>query len=72
MGLSALAYGHGRFGSKSNLDARNAMSASTQIVLQNSQNALRPICRNQTKQAEIADRYSLQAVTEVAREFIAI
>ena len=49
-----------------------AMSALTQIVLQNSQNAVRPIFRKQTKRAEIAERNSLQAVTEVACEFIAV
>jgi hypothetical protein len=38
------------------------------IVLQNSQNAVLPISRKQTKQAEIAERHSLQAVTEVACE----
>ncbi len=38
------------------------------IVLQNSQNAVLPISRKQTKRAEIAERYSLQAVTEVACE----
>jgi hypothetical protein len=37
-------------------------------VLQNSQNAVLPISRKQTKRAEIAERYSLQAVTEVACE----
>ena len=40
--------------------------AKVPIVLQNSQNALRPISRKSTKRAEIADRYSLQAVTEGA------
>src|SRR6478752_3752981 len=39
-----------------------------QIVLQNSQNAVLPISRKQTKRAEIVERYSLQAVTEVACE----
>ena len=39
-----------------------------QIVLQNSQNAVLPISRKQTKRAEIAEQYSLQAVTEVACE----
>src|SRR6266478_3335062 len=38
------------------------------IVLQNSQNAVLPISRKQTKRAEIAERHSLQAVTEVACE----
>ena len=33
-----------------------------QIVLQNSQNAVRPISRKYTKRAEIAERYSFQAV----------
>ena len=37
-------------------------------MLQNSQNAVLPISRKQTKRAEIAERYSLQAVTEVACE----
>jgi hypothetical protein len=43
-----------------------------QIVLQKSQNAVRPISRKSTKRAEIAERYSLHVVTEVACEFFAI
>ncbi len=46
----------------------DGMSAFARIVLQNSQNAVLPISPKQTKRAEIAERYSLQAVTEVARE----
>jgi hypothetical protein len=42
-----------------------------QIVLQNSQNALRSISRKLTKRAAIADRCRLQAIAEVACEFIA-
>jgi hypothetical protein len=42
------------------------------IVLQNSQNALRPISHKYIKRAEIANRYSLQAATEVACYFIAM
>ena len=41
------------------------------MLLQNSQNAVRSISRKWTKRAAIADRYCLQAVTEVACEFIA-
>jgi hypothetical protein len=41
------------------------------IVLQNSRNAVGSISRKLTKQAPIAERCSLQAITEVAREFIA-
>jgi hypothetical protein len=41
------------------------------IPLQNSQNAMRSISRKLTKRAAIADRYRLQAITEVACEFIA-
>jgi hypothetical protein len=42
-----------------------------QIVLQNSQNAVGSISRKWIKQTSIAERCSLQAITEVAREFIA-
>ena len=38
------------------------------IVLQNSQNAVGSISRKSTKQTAIAERCSLQAITEVARE----
>jgi hypothetical protein len=41
------------------------------ILLQNSQNAVRSISRKWTKRAAIADRCHLQAITEVACEFIA-
>ena len=41
------------------------------ILLQNSQNALRSISRKLTKRAAIADRCRLQAIAEVACEFIA-
>jgi hypothetical protein len=41
------------------------------ILLQNSQNAMRSISRKLTKRAAIADRCSLQAIAEVACEFIA-
>jgi hypothetical protein len=41
------------------------------ILLQKSQNAVRLIFRKKTKQAAIADRCSPQAITEVAREFVA-
>jgi len=41
------------------------------IMLQKSQNALRLICRKETKQVTIADRCVLKRATEVAREFIA-
>jgi hypothetical protein len=44
---------------------------SWQILLQNSQNALRSISRKLTKRAAIADRCRLQAIAEVACEFIA-
>jgi hypothetical protein len=40
-------------------------------VLQNPQNALRSISRKLTKRAAIADRCRLQAIAEVACEFIA-
>jgi hypothetical protein len=40
-------------------------------MLQNSQNALRSISRKLTKRAAIADPCNLQAIAEVAREFIA-
>jgi hypothetical protein len=42
-----------------------------QRVLQNSQNAVGSISRKWIKQTSIAERCSLQAITEVAREFIA-
>ena len=42
-----------------------------QILLQKSQNAERLIFRERTKQAAIANRCSLQAITEVAGEFVA-
>jgi hypothetical protein len=44
---------------------------SWQIVLQNSQNAVRSISRRLTKGAAIADRCRLQAIAEVACQFIA-
>jgi hypothetical protein len=44
---------------------------SWQIVLQNSQNAVRSISRKLTKRAAIADRCRLQAIAEVACQFIA-
>jgi hypothetical protein len=47
------------------------MSALPRIVLQNSQNAVGSISRNLTKRAAIADRCRLQAIAEVARQFIA-
>ena len=40
-----------------------------QIVLQKSQNAVRIISREKTKQATIADQCSLKLVTGIAREF---
>jgi hypothetical protein len=46
-------------------------SAYEGILLQNSRNAVGSISRKLTKQAPIAKRCSLQAITEVAREFIA-
>ena len=42
------------------------MSALASIVLQKSQNAVRQISRQNTKQAAIADWYSLKLVTEIA------
>jgi hypothetical protein len=42
------------------------MFISWQIVLQNSQNAVRSISRKLTKRAAIADRCRLQAIAEVA------
>jgi hypothetical protein len=42
-----------------------------QILLQKAQNAGRTISRKWTKRAAIADRCSLQAITEVAGEFVA-
>jgi hypothetical protein len=47
------------------------MSVPGQILLQNSQKAMRSISRKLTKRAAITDRYRLKAVTEVACEFIA-
>jgi hypothetical protein len=41
------------------------------ILLQKSPNAERLIFRERTKQAAIANRCSLQAITEVAGEFVA-
>jgi hypothetical protein len=41
------------------------------ILLQNSQNAVQSISRKWTKRATIADRCSLQVITDVAREFVA-
>lgn len=43
----------------------------SQILLQKSQKALRPILRQRTKQARIADQCSLKAVPGIAGEFAA-
>jgi hypothetical protein len=45
-------------------DAAKTTSALEQILLQNSQNAVRSISRKWTKRAAIADRCRLQAITE--------
>jgi hypothetical protein len=47
------------------------MSAFLRILLQKSENAVRLIFRKKTKQGAIVDRCSLQAITEVAGEFVA-
>jgi hypothetical protein len=48
-----------------------SMPAFVRIVLQNSQNAVRLIFREKTKQATIADRCALERTNEVAGRFIA-